>query len=1756
MVWIIPKSFAGAISGRCSHASRRSLPRFAAILPVFLAVVLAVVLTPDAQAQREPVTVWEAELTVRSHIGNLGCFRTPQETQFCSDWLSDDYFEYEDRGYEFLTILLYPSGELHLTFNRSITQNAKDTLTLNVGDTVLAFANGAVATNTVFWANTGLAWSYGDKVQLTITTSDQELLTRPLVSNYDETGLNPELVYATPVTQHTTTVGQAFTTGSHSDGYRLKSVQIKLSDLTPGGVVVSLWTAEYDGYREEYLPDSLLFTFDNPDPLRNGSPAFSPPEKVKLTPQTPYLIVFKLTDGATSVNLYRPVSLSEDSGGAPGWSIFHRRIAGLPPYYSTYIGLSTYPIVMRLNGSLITSNPATGAPVISGVTQVGRTLTADTDDIRDGDGLGEFSYQWLRVDGASEAVITGATGPAYVVQDQDLGKALKVRVSFTDGEGRKESLTSAATAKAIVSVCDRTPQVRDGLVAATGAQDCSSVTAGAVAELTLLNLNDTGITALLADDFQGLPALRWLYLDDNLLESLPAGIFQPIPTTIDIISVQRNPGCRYHGSGCFAPTPHLRMEIAGAAEEDLIAEGGQTVTLTADIGAYQDPLGRRISYAWEQKTGTEVELDISSDGRTATFLSPAVGGAENAAFSVTVKAAWGPWSTITNGNFWGSAAAEIELTLRPSNSPPSFSAGPVARSLPENAAGREVGDPVAAADPDSWDTLTYGISGPNPGGFTIDPATGQLRSGPADNYDFEDAGKNSYQVTVTVSDGRLTDSVTVTITVADVNELPVFGEGPAAARQLDENTGGDPLGAPLIAADPDAGDTLTYGISGPNPGGFTIDPGTGQLRSGPSANYNHEDTPSYQVTVKVSDGQGLGDSVAVTITVADVNEPPVFGEGPAAARQLDENTGGGPLGAPLTAIDPDAGDTLTYRISGPNPGGFTIGASTGQLRSGPSANYNHEDTPSYRVTVTVSDGRLADSIAVTINVADVAEPPGRLGLLTVADETASSLSVAWIAPDNEGRPPITGYDLRYSGNREESWIEGPKDVAGTSATLDGLGENICYSIQARGKNPEGDGGWSPSGYGFTSAGPPGSEDDVPGTVLWRAVMASAPRGPKPNHGQGYYDGSTTDFGCLSNDSFGIWTVGGIILAPRSRSLQLFIEGPSQAGYQDGPSARDAAVAEDWMFYVEGEGYSLAEADYGRGTGFYFPTGLDLWEHGQRVQVAIARAVASAAEPEAQEQQAAAPLMAEFQGAPETHNGVDSFTFRIAFSEAISTSYKTVRDHALEADGGRVRRARRVDGRSDLWEIAIKPDSDDAVSVVLPITENCGDPGAVCTSDGRMLSNGLGVIISGPQEEENGQPQPEPENAPATGLPAITGTARVGQTLTADTSGIADADGLDNATFSYQWLDDDAGISGATDSTYTLADADVGKAIRVRVGFTDDAGNEETLPSAATEAVEVAAKPLTAEFLEVSSSHDGESAFNFELRFSEEFPIGYEKLRDHVFEVTGGRATQARRLDEGSNVRWEIMVEPNGDNEVTVVLPVTDDCDDQGAVCTEDGRMLSNRTELAIPGPVADEETQQDEQHSENSPATGAPGITGTARVGETLTADVSGIADEDGLDNAAFSYQWLAGGADIEGATGSTHTLPDADAGKAVRVRVSFTDDAGNEETLTSAATAAVEPAPTPPPAPTNLTAVVNADGSVTLTWEAPDDDSVTGYRILRRRPSEGENTLLVYVENTGSAATSYTDTNVTAGTQHVYRVKAVNAAGVGGQSNYVNVDP
>ena len=222
-----------------------------------------------------------------------------------------------------------------------------------------------------------------------------------------------------------------------------------------------------------------------------------------------------------------------------------------------------------------------------------------------------------------------------------------------------------------------------------------------------------------------------------------------------------------------------------------------------------------------------------------------------------------------------------------------------------------------------------------------------------------------------------------------------------------------------------------------------------------------------------------------------------------------------------------------------------------------------------------------------------------------------------------------------------------------------------------------------------------------------------------------------------------------------------------------------------------------------------------------------------------------------------------------------------------------------------------------------------------------------------QQQAGSDQQAETGNSPATSAPTIGGSAQVGETLTADTSGIADEDGLTNATFSFQWVAGGSDISGATGSTYTLTASDQGQTVQVRVSFTDDAGNEETLTSEATAAVAAAPAPLTVSLtVAAPTTHDGSSSFTFEIRFSEEpeSDFSYKTLRNHAFTVTGGTVRNAERMDRPSNMRWLITVEPDSNGDVTIVLPITEDCGAQGAICTAEGEMLTNSLNFTVSGP--------------------------------------------------------------------------------------------------------------------------------------------------------------------------------------------------------------
>ncbi len=344
--------------------------------------------------------------------------------------------------------------------------------------------------------------------------------------------------------------------------------------------------------------------------------------------------------------------------------------------------------------------------------------------------------------------------------------------------------------------------------------------------------------------------------------------------------------------------------------------------------------------------------------------------------------------------------------------------------------------------------------------------------------------------------------------------------------------------------------------------------------------------------------------------------------------------------------------------------------------------------------------------------------------------------------------------------------------------------------------------------------------------------------------------------------------------------------------------------------------------------------------------------------------------------------------------------------------------------------------------------------------------------------------PAPPNNAATGSPVITGTAQVGETLTADTDDIQDTDGIVTSTLIYQWFANDGtentANESATSSTYTLVTDDEGKTITVQVAFSDEFGYTEALTSAPTASVAPRDTPSqqqngpgitgTAPTIEGSPAlSDSGSDYEWTpgetvqvtLTFSEEVNVDTTDGTPSIGIQLGGTLDHNASYASGSGTTELVfsytLADDDGRHSSMFVQgdsltlnggTITSASSGGDAALGHTGAARASLAVAAIP----------------NSAATGAPTISGTAQVGQMLTASTSGISDSDGLADAIFTYQWIAndGTEDtaIQDAIGSTYTLASADEGKTIKVQVSFTDDAGNDESLTSEATAAVAARP------------------------------------------------------------------------------------------------
>lgn len=303
---------------------------------------------------------------------------------------------------------------------------------------------------------------------------------------------------------------------------------------------------------------------------------------------------------------------------------------------------------------------------------------------------------------------------------------------------------------------------------------------------------------------------------------------------------------------------------------------------------------------------------------------------------------------------------------------------------------------------------------------------------------------------------------------------------------------------------------------------------------------------------------------------------------------------------------------------------------------------------------------------------------------------------------------------------------------------------------------------------------------------------------------------------------------------------------------------------------------------------------------------------------------------------------------------------------------------------------------------------------------------------------------DPGNAPPTGTLRVSGTPRQGEVLTVDTSGISDPDGPATLTFTYSWLADDVLIAGATGASLELTQAQVRQRIRAQASYTDDGGTDETVTSAASAAIADVQFPPTGRPV-LSGMPAVTATLTMDASDVDDPDGGVASLSYYWWRVPPGAVRGNRYACRFGNCTR--IAGATG----TTYAPTTADIGFYlaGIVTVTDGQGDIGDLGSRAVGPVS---------HADNQGPTGTVQISGTARVGEVLTADTSGISDLNGPAALTFTYTWFVDRppynapvrAPISGATASTYTLAEADAGRRIGVAVRYTDALGTPELLVS----------------------------------------------------------------------------------------------------------
>ena len=422
-------------------------------------------------------------------------------------------------------------------------------------------------------------------------------------------------------------------------------------------------------------------------------------------------------------------------------------------------------------------------------------------------------------------------------------------------------------------------------------------------------------------------------------------------------------------------TYEVTVQVRDSLDEDdrVNAVTDDTIDITININNVEEPgwieFSSRQPQAATPFTATVIDPDGGVAGTTWVWERSPDQGAWTTITGAT-SASYTPDATDDDGHYLratasytdgeGSGKSAVGVSDNPvraeplTNAAPEFASTTATRAVDEGTpVGQPIGLPVAATDPDADDVnlLTYSLDGTDKASFDINSAAGQLLTkAPLDHET-----KDTYTVTVKVVDPSLdSDTITVTITVNDVDEPPVLS-GPDVVDYPENST--DAV-AQYTATDPEDVTITDWSLDGDDKDLFEIS-STGELTFKSSPDHDvpgdKDENNVYLVTVKASDGTNTV-ALDVEITVSNVNEAPEFPTSEDGERTVPENTAADEnIGDPVAATDPDSGDNLTYTLGGTDTGSFAIEETTGQLKTKAGVTYDHEVKDTYEVTVTATD---------------------------------------------------------------------------------------------------------------------------------------------------------------------------------------------------------------------------------------------------------------------------------------------------------------------------------------------------------------------------------------------------------------------------------------------------------------------------------------------------------------------------------------------------------------------------------------------------------------------------------------------------------------------------------------------------------------------------------------------------------------------------------------------------------------------------------